>query len=311
MAVSKIAIGAGHCASAPGASGNGYKEHEVARKIKDFFIKDGRAAGLTITDCTYDGSGSSNTELSNKVSKANSSGAQLFIDIHYNANSGTPGTGVEVYSWNADKTYAKPVCDALASTFGLTNRGVKSGNGLYVINSTSMAAILIEVAFINNSSDMAKVGGKEQKIADTILTALTGKAINTTPKADGWYKESGLWYYYKGGSKLTGWQKLKWSKGEDWFYLGTSGAMVEGWFKWDGSWFYCVPGDGNMLEGWHKVKDSHGTFWRYFKENGSGRCLEGIATINGKTYYLTPDIGNPAYLCEKLSADFDPTKKEV
>jgi N-acetylmuramoyl-L-alanine amidase len=182
MALTRIAIAAGHSAAAPGASGNGYAEHAIARTIKDWFVKDGRAAGLSITDCTWDGAGNANTELSQKVAKANASGAQLFIDVHFNANSGTPGTGVEVFSYGSDPTYARPVCDALASAFGLANRGVKSGNNLYVINSTSMAAILIETAFINNAGDMAKVGGNERKVADTVLGALTGRTVAPAPE---------------------------------------------------------------------------------------------------------------------------------
>ena len=40
-------------------------------------------------------------------------------------------------------------------------------------------------------------------------------------------KESNQWYYYKGGKKQTGWQKVDGT----WYYLKSSGAMATGWEK--------------------------------------------------------------------------------
>ena len=47
----------------------------------------------------------------------------------------------------------------------------------------------------------------------------------------GWVKESNQWYYYKGGKKQTGWQKVDGT----WYYLNSSGEMKTGWEKKGGT----------------------------------------------------------------------------
>lgn len=74
---------------------------------------------------------------------------------------------------------------------------------------------------------------------------------------EGWKKTGGNWFYYKDGKRLTGWQKLKWSKGTDWFYFSAKGVMQTGFKKleWNGSkdwylfdhWGAMVVGETNML----------------------------------------------------------------
>ena len=81
-------------------------------------------------------------------------------------------------------------------------------------------------------------------------TTVEYKQIDST---NGWKKKDGSWYYYKDGKKLTGWQKLKWSGGYDWFYFKESGVMVTGlhWLEWKGvsQWYYFNPRTGAMQTG--------------------------------------------------------------
>jgi len=80
----------------------------------------------------------------------------------------------------------------------------------------------------------------------------------------GWQPKKGKWYYLdKDGIMLTGWQKLKWSKGTDWFYFDDK--------------------NGNMLTGWQKLKWSKGTDTFYFDPE-SGAMVTGTQVIDGKTY---------------------------
>ena len=73
------------------------------------------------------------------------------------------------------------------------------------------------------------------------LGALRLKAWNVRP-VTGWSKKNGRWYYLRNGELLTGWQKLKWSGGYDWFWFKDSGVMVTGlhWLEWKGvsQWYY-------------------------------------------------------------------------
>ena len=91
----------------------------------------------------------------------------------------------------------------------------------------------------------------------------------------GWVKESNQWYYYKGGKKQTGWQKVDGT----WYYLNSSGVMQTGWLKDRGTWYY-LKSSGAMATGWEKV---NGT-WYYF--NSSGAMLTGWQKVDGTWYYF-------------------------
>lgn len=111
----------------------------------------------------------------------------------------------------------------------------------------------------------------------------------------GWVKESNQWYYYKGGAKQTGWQKIDgtwyylnangvmqtgWLRDQGtWYYLNASGAMMTGWQKIDGTWYY-MDASGGMKTGW--LKDQ-GT-WYYL--NASGAMQTGWLKDQGTWYYL-------------------------
>ena len=74
------------------------------------------------------------------------------------------------------------------------------------------------------------------------------KLADIQPK-EGWNYVTNLgWKYFQDGKYLKGWQKLKWSKGENWFYFNSSGVMVKGL---------------------QKLKWSKGEDWFYFDENGA------------------------------------------
>lgn len=65
--------------------------------------------------------------------------------------------------------------------------------------------------------DYAKVQAKVNE-----LVASQNKTKN------GWLKENGVWHYYKNNVKLTGWQKLAWAGGTNWFYFTADGTKVTG-----------------------------------------------------------------------------------
>lgn len=88
----------------------------------------------------------------------------------------------------------------------------------------------------------------------------------------GWRKQDGKWYFYNNGKKLTGWHKIKWSKGTDWFYFDKNGAMLTGWqkLKWSKgeNWFYFTP-DGAMVTGVQYLEWKGKTDWYVFDNDGA------------------------------------------
>ena len=108
--------------------------------------------------------------------------------------------------------------------------------------------------------------------------------------AEGWGKDSKGWFYIKDGKRMTGWHKIKWSKGDDWFLFSPEGVMLTGWqkSKWSGGndWFRLDPNTGAMQTGWIFVDGS----W-YYLDPKSGAMKTGWMDWKGKRCYLEPSVG--------------------
>ena len=108
---------------------------------------------------TYNGSVSEANESAKaaRVEDAEKWGADYFVSLHINASSEYPtATGIEVYYFDKnDEGYAlgNQILNALIESTNLRNRGMKSGNQLYVLKNTTMPATLLEMGFITNEGD--------------------------------------------------------------------------------------------------------------------------------------------------------------
>lgn len=171
----KIAVAAGHTKSGAGygAVSGKYKESEIARDITKVVIKELKKKGHKVVDCTIDIAKSQNDYLKEQVKLANNSGAKYFLCIHLNASATHLGKGSEIYTWNKNQdNVAVKILDNLEE-LGFRNRGVKKGNGYYVIKKTNMKALLIEAFFLDNKQDQqlyTKLGVEKigKAIADVI-----------------------------------------------------------------------------------------------------------------------------------------------
>ena len=134
-------------------------ESNEARKVKNELIRLLQKAGDTVYDCTYEGSASQNTILSEIVKKCNAHKVDLDISIHLNSGRndsiGDNSTGgVEVYGYNADvKDVGNKICANISNALGIRNRGFKTTKNLYVLNNTKSKAILIECCFVDDKDD--------------------------------------------------------------------------------------------------------------------------------------------------------------
>ena len=173
----KIAIRGGHCPKATGAKGI-IDELTEDRKVKDSVIKYLRMIGYDVLDVTPPDYTSSNVDLYYGVSKANGWGADLFISIHFNkaydSYNGSLGSEVCVYS---PFDTAQRVINGLAS-LGFKNRGQKTRIGLYELRNATMKSMIIEVCFVEATSDVAlynKLG--HDLIGKTIAESIANKKI--------------------------------------------------------------------------------------------------------------------------------------
>lgn len=165
-------LDAGHGGSDSGAVYNGRLEKNdnlrITLAVGERLARSGERVLYTRTD-------DSTVDLTYRSTMANSAGATYFVSFHRNSAS-TVGRGVEVYYYtglSAQSTAARmaaPVQDALVAC-GFHNRGVKQAN-FSVLRRTSMPAILVELAFINNEAENAKLDSEFDRIADAIASAL-------------------------------------------------------------------------------------------------------------------------------------------
>jgi len=93
--------------------------------------------------------------LQERCTKANSSGAILFVSIHCNFALDKRIKGVETYHYrgsHSGKAWAIKFQDLLIGLDYTRNRGVKE-SGFYVLKHTNMPAILLELGYLSNRSD--------------------------------------------------------------------------------------------------------------------------------------------------------------
>ena len=174
-----VCIDPGHGGKDPGATGGGVQEKavvlNVAKKIGAFLEARGCTVMLSRETDVF-------VELSDRARMANAAKADLYVSIHCNSvRDNARATGMEVYHYThaseASKRAARVIYNKLLPVCGLRGRGVKSKD-LAVLRETKMPAVLVELGFISNPSDCAKLTNfawqddAAQAIADGIIEAV-------------------------------------------------------------------------------------------------------------------------------------------
>lgn len=173
---------AGHNEIVPGASGNGYKEHVVARQI----VKEVIAYFKELKETVYDGTdnvGTTKTMVwSNAAQNANKYAGKddMVIAVHLNSSTNKEATGTEVFDYKGtQKVLAKKISARLAKDYGWMDRGWKPDGekNIGLITATKAPILYVEVCFISNKSDMDKLMKDIKKAAKGIVEEVTGKTI--------------------------------------------------------------------------------------------------------------------------------------
>ncbi|WP_144561640.1 N-acetylmuramoyl-L-alanine amidase [Bacillus mycoides] len=175
MAYQLFTSHAGHTQGG-GARGCGYEESAVARQFNTLLIQAFKSAGQSVVDTTDNVGKTQNQNLNNLVRNCNSHPKEERLDISLHLNSGG-GTGVEVLYYDQRELAAK-VSSAIANATGLRDRGPKERKELAVLKGTNAPAILIELAFIDNTNDMKILMSKMQQVVNAIVQAVTGKTVS-------------------------------------------------------------------------------------------------------------------------------------
>lgn len=167
-AVNKIVVvDAGHGGAEVGASYGGIYEKDINLKIAEYvqdeLAKNGVRVYMTRTEDVT-------TSLSYRTTLANNLNADLFVSVHNNAiinKSSINGTEVLYPTSNIVKngisaySLAQKLQEAVSEGSGTYNKGIINRNNLYVLNRTNMPSVIVEVAYMTNSSDLNKLKKEE------------------------------------------------------------------------------------------------------------------------------------------------------
>ncbi|WP_227394325.1 N-acetylmuramoyl-L-alanine amidase [Jeotgalibacillus aurantiacus] len=155
-----IVIDPGHGATDPGATVNGYTEKainmEVGRRVEAKLKAAGANVKMTRTGDTF-------PSLQDRVDFAYRNYGEIFVSIHANAIGNSTVSGAETfydvqYNDNAvESSYlAREVQREIVTRAGMRDRGIKS-EAFYVLRNQNIPAILVELGFMTNPSDLAKL----------------------------------------------------------------------------------------------------------------------------------------------------------
>ncbi len=171
----RIGINCGHTLSGAGSGAIGFLTESLeTRAVGYALIRQLRALGHTVFDCTNDTASSVSSNLSQIVALANAQPLDAFYSIHFNAGG---GQGTEIYTYGGVNILGADQILQNMEGLGFQNRGIKDGSNLYVIRRTVAPAALIEVCFVDNAADAnlyTRLGA--EAIAAAICRGITGTA---------------------------------------------------------------------------------------------------------------------------------------
>ncbi len=172
----KVVLDPGHGGSDTGAIREGINEKDinlpVAKIVRDILVKQKVDVSMTMeTDKTV--------SLSQRVDFANEINPDIYVSIHSNSSLNDAIIGLETHWYHSEsQDLAKKVHAVLASDKNLKkwdskDRGLFKSQ-FYVINHTKMPAILVEIGFMSNTTELQAINSKkrQQEIAEAIAQGI-------------------------------------------------------------------------------------------------------------------------------------------
>lgn len=172
-----IVIDPGHGGKDPGATSQSAVEKaivlKVANIVKQKLQADGAKVVMTRTGDTY-------PTLQDRVSITKSNFGEVFVSIHVNAASSSSAKGTETYynissgdMYKEDIALATFINKQIVANAKMNDRGVREGD-FHVIREMIIPSVLVELGFITNSEDRAKLVNDQyvQIFADSIYKGI-------------------------------------------------------------------------------------------------------------------------------------------
>lgn len=178
-----IVVDAGHGGRDSGTTYGKVSEKNLTLPVANELVKQLSAAGASViatrTQDTY-------PTLDDRCRIANDSGADLFISVHINSNQQDNSRSGTITFFHMQDPVARLLGECIQAEIGLVNNmpdiGVWSDSRIYkndgfkVLRDTKMPAVLIELGFLNHSTDRAEMTKKD--FPDRIAAAIV-KGVRT------------------------------------------------------------------------------------------------------------------------------------
>ena len=162
-----VVIDPGHGGIDYGAIRSGINEKDITTDVSARVAKILRSDGYKVY-MTRDED--KTLSLQERVDFAEENNPDIFVSIHVNSSEGTTATGIETHYYHDYSIgLAKVVHAAMAKYINSKDRGLFKSK-FYVINHTTMPAILVEIGFISNEAEREEMISEKRKQA-------TAKAI--------------------------------------------------------------------------------------------------------------------------------------
>ncbi len=184
--MAKVFLGVGHGGNDPGAVSNGFKEKDlnlaIAHACRELLEWHGVNVLLSRTADETEG-------LNQRIKECNAYGPDLAVDIHNNAGGGDGAEAYHHYGGGKGKTLAENILAEVVK-IGQNSRGAKvkkNGDGkdyFGFIRQTSAPAVIVECAFVDNSTDIQIVDtAAEQKAMGEAIAKGVLKTLGIEYKA--------------------------------------------------------------------------------------------------------------------------------
>lgn len=149
-----VYIDPGHGGYDPGAKGNGIVEKDLVLKLSMAIKSRLEEKGISVvTSRDKD----EFVSLADRSNEANSISPDAFVSVHANSATATSAAGIETFYYtNEDKPLAQDLQNKLISYTGAINRNAKY-ESYYVLKNTKVPSALVEVGFISNTNEAAKL----------------------------------------------------------------------------------------------------------------------------------------------------------
>jgi N-acetylmuramoyl-L-alanine amidase len=169
----KVFLGVGHGGSDPGAVANNTKEKDlnlsIALACRDELVKHGVSVKMSREK-------DENDPIGEEIKECNAYAPDLAVDIHNNAGGGDGGEVFHSHLGGKGKTLAENILAEIVKT-GQNSRGIKTrvnsqGKDYYgFIRQTSCPAVIVECAFVDNTSDLKILATESQRKAMGVAIA--------------------------------------------------------------------------------------------------------------------------------------------